>query len=66
VEDEERAGPAFDKGRERRLEVLDVATFQDNDLPPERSRGRKHVARQFLCRLILLIASKIANRRRLR
>src|ERR1700730_3289875 len=63
--DDESAGRAFDKRSESRLEVLGAATFQDNDIPPERKPGRNHVARQLLVRPTYLIANKVADRRRL-
>ena len=56
---------AFDKGRERRLEVAVAAAFHDNDLSPERTRGLKHAARFALERSGTWTARKIGDRRRL-
>src|SRR5258708_3390792 len=64
--DDERAGPAFDNGREGRLEVTFAVNFQDNDLSPERARCLKYVTLLVLERRMPCVFSKVGKRRRLR
>jgi hypothetical protein len=56
--DDERAGPAIDKCREGRFEIVVAARIQDNDLPPECVPRRDDVARPFLGRRTFWIRKK--------
>src|SRR5262252_2611765 len=64
--DDERPGPAFNKGREGRLKVAFAVNLQDNDLAPERTRRLKYVTLLVRERWISCVFSKVGDRRRLR